>query len=152
MSRPEISLNNSNAGRPPLSASNRNANGSNQELYLSRFNEGLPDERLRESKSKSTKLKQSAKDQKLETTMKVNGNVVTVKEEKVMLNSSANASAAKGFEDPEFQDKKIKKFSITALIKEKDLIKESNYFDESHLGESDIRPITGKERADFRIG
>jgi hypothetical protein len=46
-----------------------------------------------------------------------------------MLNSTVKASAVKGFEDLEFQDKKIKKFSITAIIKEKDLIKESNYFD-----------------------
>jgi hypothetical protein len=79
MSRPEISLNNSNARRPPASPSNRNPNGPNQELYLSRFNEGLPDDRLHKSKSKSTKLKQSATDQKMETTMKINDNLVTVK-------------------------------------------------------------------------
>jgi hypothetical protein len=33
----------------------------------------------------------------METTMKVNENLVTVKEEKVLLNSTANATSVKGF-------------------------------------------------------
>lgn len=38
------------------------------------------------------------------------------------------------------------------MIKEKDLIKESNYFDESHLGDDEIKPAVDKARVDFRMG
>lgn len=81
------------------------------------------------------KLNQSAKDSKLETTVRVNESLVTVREEPVLVNSAHNGGDhVPGFEEAEFENKKFKKFSISALIKEKDLIKESNYFDESHLG------------------
>ena len=55
-----------------------------------------------------------------------------------------------GFEDPEFENKQIKKFSINAMIKEKDLIKESNYFDESHDGH-EIQPSAPTKNVDFRV-
>ena len=37
-------------------------------------------------------------------------------------------------------------------MKERDLIKESNYFDESRDGDNYINPVVDKNRADFRIG
>jgi hypothetical protein len=37
-----------------------------------------------------------------------------------------------GAEEAEFKDRKVKKFNISADIPEKELIKESNYFDESN--------------------
>jgi hypothetical protein len=155
MSKPEISITNSQA-RPPIPPSSKSSLSrppQNQEpTYLSRYVEELPEERLHKSKSRSIKMNQSAKDEKLETTVRVNENLVTVKEEKVLLNSTVSGGQVRGFDDPEFQEKNFKKFSITALIKEKDLIKESNYFDESHLGDTELRPVVEKSRADFRIG
>lgn len=144
MSRPDITISNSQiAPQVPVSPNSRlNASRSRQQdPYLSRYVEELPEDRLHKSKSKkSVKLSQSGAAEKLSTTVKVNDNVVNVKEEKVQLNSTVNGSQVPGFEDEEYQEKKFKKFSITALIKEKDLVKESNYFDESHLGE-EIKPV-----------
>lgn len=144
MSRPEINISSSHLGpQVPVSPNSRLNSSRNrqQDPYLSRYVEELPEERLHKSKSKkSVKLNQSAAAEKLSTTVKVNDNVVTVKEEKVLLNSTVNGTQVSGFEDEEYQDKKFKKFSITALIKERDLVKESNYFDESHLGE-EIKPV-----------
>jgi hypothetical protein len=54
---------------------------------------------------------------------------VTVHEEKPLLNSTAAGQIMPGFEDDEFQNKNIKKFTISTLLKERELIKESNYFD-----------------------
>lgn len=38
------------------------------------------------------------------------------------------------------------------MISEKEMVKESNYFDESRFGEADINPVEDRARADFRIG
>lgn len=132
MSRPDISISNSQlAPQVPVSPNSRlNASRSRQQdPYLSRYVEELPEDRLHKSKSKSIKLNQSASREKLSTTVKVNDSLVTVKEEKVLVNSTVSGTQVPGFEDKEYQEKKFKKFSITALIKERELVKESNYFD-----------------------
>lgn len=38
------------------------------------------------------------------------------------------------------------------MIREKEMVKESNYFDESRLGEAEISPVEDRARADFRMG
>lgn len=63
----------------------------------------------------------------------------------------ASALSVQGFEGDEFKGKKIKKFNIEAKIPEKDLIKESNYFDESH-GDFKVKAQTHTKFADFRVG
>lgn len=55
--------------------------------------------------------------------MKVNNNVVSIKEEKPLLGTELKASNNTDFASDEFMDKKIKKFSINTMINQKDGIK-----------------------------
>ncbi len=93
-------------------------------LYLSRFNGEVPEERLRQTKLRSTKLR----DTKL-FKLSQGEEVVSVHEEKPLLNSALNGQLVKGFEEEEFQNKNIKKFTLSTITKARDMIKESNYFD-----------------------
>ncbi len=102
MSRPDISISHSQVGpNPPISPNSRLNNSRTRinDPYLSRYAEELPEDRLHKSKSrsKSIKLNQSAAAEKMSTTVKVNENVVTVKEDKVLLNSTLNGSQVPGF-------------------------------------------------------
>ena len=56
-----------------------------------------------------------------------------------------------GFEGPEYQGKKVRKFNLAADIPEQDLIKDSNYFDESN-GALGIKSTVPTKYADFRMG
>lgn len=56
------------------------------------------------------------------TSLQVHENVITVKEEQ-LANSSIHASQIPAFKSEQFLGKKVKKFTISAMIKEKDLIK-----------------------------
>lgn len=133
---------------PDAKLLNSRAKNEQSSLYRSRFNGELPEDRLRKSKSKSIKLRNSN-----EVKLSLREDVVTVREEKPLLNSAVGGQiVVNGFEDEEFQNKQFKKFSISAMVKERDLIKESNYFDESHEADQYINPVVDKHRADFRIG
>ncbi len=66
-------------------------------------------------------------------TVQLNENTIRVKKETFIHNTNDNKYILKGFEG-EFLNKQIMKFSISAILKEKDLIRDSNYFDESHDG------------------
>ena len=50
-------------------------------------------------------------------------------EKSVDSNAVISAIKVKGFEGEDYNNKKIKKFNISIDVEEKDLIKESNYFD-----------------------
>lgn len=58
----------------------------------------------------------------------------------------------KGFEDDRYADKTIRKFELSAIIQQKDLIKESNYFDESRDDGRPLQLSTKPSQADFRTG
>lgn len=121
--------------------------GEQNSLYLSRFNGEIPEDRLRKSKAQSNKL--------IDTKMRslsLKDESVIVHQEKPVLNSTAAGQIMPGFEDEEFQNKTIKKFSINSLLKGRDLIKESNYFDQTHDPNENVNPVADKNGADFRIG
>lgn len=63
-----------------------------------------------------------------------------------------NANGIPDFESDELIGKKIKKFTITAIINEKDLVKQSNYFDESHEGDNNVKPTIDKNMVNFKLG
>jgi hypothetical protein len=55
----------------------------------------------------------------------------------------------------EYKGKNIKKFNLEALIEPKDLLKDSNYFDESHDGNqyvSKLKNVGDSKIADYRMG
>ena len=62
-----------------------------------------------------------------------------------------SALRVEGFQGEEFKGRKVKKFNIEANVPEKDLIKESNYFDESQ-GDLGVRPKVAARMADFSVG
>jgi hypothetical protein len=114
---------------------------------------------MRKSKTKSVKLNKSLDKSKVsETRLRMNDDVITVREEKPVLNVSTKGTPTiSGFTSEEHQNKNFKKFVISSLVKERDLIKESNYFDESRegkegKGESEIAPVVDKSSANFNIG
>ena len=57
----------------------------------------------------------------------------------------------KGFDSSEYDNKKIKKFHVEFDVEEKELIKESNYFDESR-GDLGIYNLVPPKYGDFSIG
>lgn len=70
-----------------------------QNLYRSRFNGDIPEDRLRKSKGKSVKvIKSIEKSSASGKRMQLNEDIVAVKEEKPVLNSSIKGSAVIGFE------------------------------------------------------
>jgi hypothetical protein len=62
-----------------------------------------------------------------------------------------SAIRVKGFDNEEFEDKKLRKFNISIDVEEKELIKESNYFDESQ-GDIGIYSLAPIKYGDFNIG
>lgn len=65
--------------------------------------------------------------------------------------SAISAIKVKGLEGDEFQGKKVRCFQISADIPENELIKESNYFDESN-GNLGVRNVVPAKYGDFRMG
>lgn len=66
-------------------------------------------------------------------------------------NSVISAIRVKGMEGDQYEGKKVKRFQIATEIPEKEMIKESNYFDESN-GDLSVKPLIPTKYADFRVG
>lgn len=86
--------------------------------------------------------------------MTMHKSTVKVKEQEWIPTSKANKEIFEGLSKEEVQNKQVKKFSLNSFIKDKDLNKDlnknSNYFDESHDGfEINASGIT--KDLDFRI-
>ena len=62
-----------------------------------------------------------------------------------------SAIRIKGFNEEQYAGRKLKPFQLAAEIPGKNLIKDSNYFDESN-GPIDLQPELSTSYADFRVG
>jgi len=103
---------------------------------------------IRESHITSTRVINNGKEKVLRDG---NGDSeVFVREENVNLKGSGGA--VKGFTDAKYADKNIRKFELSALVHQKELIKESNYFDESRDGRHSLTSSAKPAQADFRTG
>ena len=57
-----------------------------------------------------------------------------------------------GFEDPQYIGKNIRHVELTALAEQRELIKDSNYFDESRDDGRSLNLSNKPSQADFRTG
>lgn len=84
--------------------------------------------------------------------VQLNQSKIYYKSEKAVESSTIiSAIKVKGLEGEQYEGKKVKRFQISADIPEKDLIKESNYFEESN-GDLNVKSMVPTKYADFSVG
>lgn len=97
----------------------------------------MNDSRMKDSKDRVVQLNQSK---------------IYYKSEKAVESSTIiSAIRVKGMEGEQYEGKKVKRFHISADIPERELIKESNYFEESN-GDLNVKPLVPTKYADFTVG
>lgn len=84
--------------------------------------------------------------------VQLNQSKVYYKSEKIGESSSViSAIRVKGMEGEQYEGKKVKRFQISTEIPEREMIKESNYFEESN-GDLNVKSLVSTKYADFGVG